>query len=116
MKLVRETLGIVVSAGVGTDLDFELGIIKKTGKQVIALYPTKTSLNHYLKVGTANKFLFRQLEFRSIALSVDGKPLKFFSGDGDRMATNSGSHSIGNSNEMLFEPIGLKEILKKSHV
>ena len=110
-RLLRETQGVVVSAGVGTDLDFELTVIKKTGKKVLALDPTETSLKHYQKVVMANRRLSRNLEFKNMALSIDGNDLRFFSGDGDRMASTSESHSIGNSNEMLYKSVALIELL-----
>lgn len=112
IRLLQKYGGLVVSAGVGTDLDFELEIIKKTGKKVLALDPTETSLVHYKKVARINRRLCRNLEFRNIALSVDGENLKFFSGDGDRMASTSDKHSIGNANEMIFKSVALKELLK----
>ena len=113
-RLLQKDDGLVVSAGVGTDLDFELEVLKKTGKKVIALDPTETSLRHYQKVAKINKRLCRNLEFRNVALSVDGKELKFYSGDGDRMASTSESHHIGNSNEMVFKSVALEEFLHRN--
>jgi FkbM family methyltransferase len=112
-RLLRETQGMIVSAGVGTDLDFELKVIKKTGKKVLALDPTETSLKHYLKVARVNRRLCRNLVFKNKALSIDGNDLRFFSGDGDRMASTSDSHSIGNSNEMLYKSVALNELLEQ---
>jgi FkbM family methyltransferase len=119
-KLVSKRLlsegGIVVSAGVGTDLDFEYGIIDEIGCNVIALDPTQTSQNFVSRSQKVNKKLSTKLKFLNLALSADGQNLDFFSGDGDRMASTTKSHSIGNSNQMVFKSASLNEILRSEEV
>jgi hypothetical protein len=102
----------VVSAGVGTDLDFDLGVIRKLGNRVISIDPTEVSRVFVNRVSVANPKLMKKLNFINKAITIDGAPLHFYSGDGDRMATTSKTHSIGKNNSFVFPSIGIFELLE----
>jgi FkbM family methyltransferase len=103
---------VVVSVGIGTDLDFDLGIIRRFGNRVIAIDPTDVSKAFVNRVSTANPKLVRKLKFINKALSIDGAPLHFYSGDGDRMATSSKKHTIGKNNSFIFPSVSIIELLE----
>lgn len=101
---------VVVSAGVGTDLNFELEVISRLGNTVLAIDPTEVSANYIARARAVNCKKLEKLRFVNKALTKDGEPIIFYSGDGDRMASTSATHSIGNSNSMTFESVSLEEL------
>ena len=107
---------VVISAGIGSDLDFEMGISRKLGNTVIGIDPTKVSLNFVTRISKVNNNLIRRFKFINKALTASGERLEFFSGDHDRMATTSKSHSIGNANTFDFDGISLEVLIRNNNV
>ena len=58
----------------------------------------------------------KKLKFVNLAISTLGEDLIFYSSDGDRMASTSNTHAIGNSNKMIFKSIALNKILTEQRV
>ena len=107
---------VVISAGIGSDLDFEMGLSRKLGNTVIGIDPTKVSLNFLTRISKVNSNLMQRFKFINKALTANGERLEFFSGDQDRMATTSKNHSIGNTNTFDFEGISLGDLIRNNNV
>jgi FkbM family methyltransferase len=107
---------VIVSGGIGRDLDFERVMIKKHNRKIIAFDPTEISAKYVTDFFRFSPKARNLLVYVKKAITVDGRAVDFFAGETDSMASISKEHSIGSRKTFLYQSVSLGEIIQKYNV
>ena len=105
---------IIISGGVGNDVEFELELIRRRNVKVIGIDPTSTADEFVAKRKLQEPLLQEKYIYVKKALSDTNAPIKLFYGENDGMSSVSSQHrDASQGNYFVCDAVTIGDLMKE---